>query len=95
MIHTGEHEDHDPYIEASQARMVYYVEDETDKGWSVAVHVKPRDVYEMGEVEDVDMYENESYQEQDLSQFFDINYENVHLAIEGNDDDDENENMSE
>ncbi|XP_060182958.1 uncharacterized protein LOC132612901 [Lycium barbarum] len=31
LIHTGDREDDDPYIEASQANMVYYVDDETDK----------------------------------------------------------------
>ncbi|KAK6782459.1 hypothetical protein RDI58_020255 [Solanum bulbocastanum] len=49
LIHTGDREDHDPYIEASQANMVYYVDDETDKEYSVAVHLKPRDLFEMGE----------------------------------------------
>ena len=28
---TVDREDHAPYIEASQANMVYYVDDETDK----------------------------------------------------------------
>ena len=31
LIHIGDHEDHDPYIEASQAEMVYYVNDEVNK----------------------------------------------------------------
>jgi len=31
VIHTGDREDHDPYIEASQAQMVYYVNDELSK----------------------------------------------------------------
>ncbi|KAM3269222.1 hypothetical protein P3S67_030104 [Capsicum chacoense] len=39
LIHSGDREDHDPYIEASQANLVYYVDDETDKGWSVALHL--------------------------------------------------------
>ncbi|KAK4736877.1 hypothetical protein R3W88_000574 [Solanum pinnatisectum] len=57
LIRTGDREDHDPYIEASQANMVYYVDDETDKEWSVAVHLKPRDLFEMGEVDEEDLYE--------------------------------------
>jgi len=31
-IHTSELEEHDPYIEASQAQMMYYVDDEVNKG---------------------------------------------------------------
>ena len=37
-IHTGEHKEHVPYIEASQAQMVYYVNDEVNKGCSVKPH---------------------------------------------------------
>ncbi|XP_020960860.1 uncharacterized protein LOC110263615 [Arachis ipaensis] len=32
LIHTGEREEHEPYIEASQAQMVYYVDDMVNKG---------------------------------------------------------------
>nr|XP_009768699.1 PREDICTED: uncharacterized protein LOC104219689 [Nicotiana sylvestris] len=35
LIHIGDREDDDPYIEASQANMVYYVDDETDKEWNM------------------------------------------------------------
>nr|XP_033511816.1 uncharacterized protein LOC104095489 [Nicotiana tomentosiformis] len=63
LIHTGEREEHEPYIEASQAQMVYYVDDVVNKGWSVAMHLKPRDLYDMGEVAEDEVYENEPYQE--------------------------------
>ncbi|PHU11786.1 hypothetical protein BC332_18716 [Capsicum chinense] len=36
LIHIGDRMDDDPYIEASQANLVYYVDDENDKEWSVA-----------------------------------------------------------
>ena len=52
LIHTGDRKDHDPYIEASQANMVYYVDDETDKEWSVVVHLKPRDLFDIGDVDE-------------------------------------------
>ncbi|XP_009797947.1 uncharacterized protein [Nicotiana sylvestris] len=52
LIHTGNRKDHDPYIEASQANMVYYVDDETDKEWSVAMHLKPRDLFDIGDVDE-------------------------------------------
>lgn len=84
MIHTSDCEDHDPYIEASQANMVYYVDDETDKEWSVAVHLKPRDLLEMGEVDEKEIYENEPYRQQEFEQFFYADYENIQIAIDEN-----------
>ncbi|XP_072076439.1 uncharacterized protein [Arachis hypogaea] len=48
-IHTGDREDDESYILASEARLVFYVEDEVDNGWSVVVHVMPRDLFDMGE----------------------------------------------
>ncbi|XP_072090625.1 uncharacterized protein [Arachis hypogaea] len=33
-IHTGDREDDEPYILASEAHLVYYVDDEVDKEWS-------------------------------------------------------------
>ncbi|KAJ1377440.1 putative transposase, Ptta/En/Spm, plant [Sesbania bispinosa] len=50
--------------------MVYYVDDVVNEGWSVAVHLKPRDLYEMGEDVQDEVYENEPYQQQELDQFF-------------------------
>ncbi|XP_070019526.1 uncharacterized protein [Nicotiana sylvestris] len=83
LIHTGEREEHEPYIEASPAQMVYYVDDVVNKGWSVSMHLKPRDLYDMGEevVED-EVYENEPYQEQELEQFFGDGDEYVQLATD-------------
>ncbi|KAL4315184.1 hypothetical protein AHAS_Ahas15G0159700 [Arachis hypogaea] len=48
-IHTSDREDDEPYILAFEARLVFYVEDEVENGWSVVVHVKPRDLFDMGE----------------------------------------------
>ncbi|XP_025662015.1 uncharacterized protein [Arachis hypogaea] len=54
-IHTGDREEDELYILASEAQLVYYVRDEVDQEWSVVVHVKPRDLYDMGgENEDVE-----------------------------------------
>ncbi|KAK7306021.1 hypothetical protein VNO77_43935 [Canavalia gladiata] len=78
-IHTGEREEHDPFIEASQAQMVYYVDDEVNKGWSVVVHMMPRDLYDMGEVGDV-ICESEAYHEQDLNQW--SSFVDSHLKAE-------------
>ncbi|XP_016192130.1 uncharacterized protein LOC107633010 [Arachis ipaensis] len=53
-IHTGDREEDEPYILVSEAHLVYYVRDEVDPEWSVVVHVKSRDLYDMGgENEDV------------------------------------------
>ncbi|KAL4306419.1 hypothetical protein AHAS_Ahas16G0176400 [Arachis hypogaea] len=48
-IHTGDRENDEPYILAFEARLVFYVEDEVENGWSVVMHVKPRDLFDMGE----------------------------------------------
>ncbi|MED6191826.1 hypothetical protein PIB30_004487 [Stylosanthes scabra] len=73
----GEREEHEPYIEASQAQMVYYVDDIVNKGWSIAVHLKPRDLYDMGQGNEDVVYEN---QEQELEQLFDPSNEFIQLA---------------
>ncbi|KAG7585502.1 putative transposase Ptta/En/Spm plant [Arabidopsis thaliana x Arabidopsis arenosa] len=49
LIHSRNGEEDEPYVLASQARLVYYVEDPQEKGWSVVVHVQPRDLYDMGD----------------------------------------------
>ncbi|XP_016185472.1 uncharacterized protein LOC107627126 [Arachis ipaensis] len=48
-IHTCDREDDESYILLSEACLVYYVEDEVDKEWSVVVHVKSRELFDMGE----------------------------------------------
>ncbi|PHT33826.1 hypothetical protein CQW23_25626 [Capsicum baccatum] len=47
LIHTNDCVDDDPYIEASQANMVYFIDDEHDKEWTVVVHLQPRDLFDM------------------------------------------------
>lgn len=80
LIHNGDREEHDPYIEASQAQMTYYVEDLVNIGWSVAVHLKARDLYEMGDKIEEEVYENEPYEEQHLDQLGNIHDEYDQLA---------------
>nr|KYP50657.1 hypothetical protein KK1_027594 [Cajanus cajan] len=48
LIRTGDDEDDEPYIQVSEAQIVYYVEDELDKNWSIPIRLKPRDLYDMG-----------------------------------------------
>jgi hypothetical protein len=67
-----------------------------NKGWSVAVHLKPRDLYEMGEDIEEEIYENVPYQEQELEHFNNIDDEYVELATNHMVDDFEtNAHMSE
>ncbi|XP_050895866.1 uncharacterized protein LOC127102549 [Lathyrus oleraceus] len=80
-IHMGDREEHDPYFEASQAQMVYYVNDEIDKDWSVNVYLKPRDLYDMGDQIDIEVCP-----EQNLNQFFG---DSDHLSLIREDVDDE------
>ncbi|GKU87416.1 hypothetical protein SLEP1_g1813 [Rubroshorea leprosula] len=48
LIHQGNNLLDDPFILASQARKVYYVEDERDNGWLIVKPAKLRDVFDMG-----------------------------------------------
>ena len=47
-VHTGESLKDDPFIIASQARQVFYIEDPKDVGWWHIIMTKPRDTYDMG-----------------------------------------------
>lgn len=85
-IRIGEREEHDPYIEASQAQMVYYVNGEVNKGWSVVVHMMPRDLYDMGEIGEDITFESKSYHEQDLNNLFANETEIISLARDDVDD---------
>jgi len=69
LIHIGDCEEHDPYIEASQDEMVYYVNDEVNKDWTIVVHLKPRDLYDMGK-EDTELFEVKPCPQQDLNKVF-------------------------
>ncbi|XP_052116462.1 uncharacterized protein LOC107484265 [Arachis duranensis] len=105
LIHTGEHEDDEPYIKASEAQMVYYVDDEKEKGWCIPIHLKPRDLYNMsgdnmGEDDEITV-SNDNYPPQDLESLFPYENTNIKLARIVVDDDlpiinenyDENEDM--
>ncbi|KAI5437988.1 hypothetical protein KIW84_023934 [Lathyrus oleraceus] len=80
LIYNGDREEHDPYIEASQAQMTYYVYDLVNIGWSVVVHLKTRDLYEMGDKIEEEVYENEPYEEQHLDHLGNIHDEYDQLA---------------
>ena len=55
LIHTGVSSDDEPYLVADEAQQLYYVPDPKHTDWFMVVHVKPRDLYDMGdEAEDYD-----------------------------------------
>ena len=60
--------------------MVYYVNDEVDKDWSVVVHLKPRDLYDMGDDVEESYMESETHTSQDLASFFPDDNECMQLA---------------
>jgi len=92
LIHTGDREEHDPYIEASQAKMVYYIDDEVNKEWSIVVHWEPRDLYDMGEGNG-EVCEVEPCPQQDLNEFF-SNFDQLALFREDEDDELLNEDIN-
>jgi hypothetical protein len=47
--HTGKDICDDPFIFASQAKKVFYLENKRQKDWLVVVHAKVRDVYDLGD----------------------------------------------
>ena len=66
-IHGGEEIMDEPYVLASQATQVFYVEDKRHKDWCVVVKTKARDVFDAGigpycdEDDTYEFYENISY----------------------------------
>ncbi|CAN1153242.1 hypothetical protein LINPERPRIM_LOCUS14571, partial [Linum perenne] len=69
LLYTGRRLDDEPYIEAKDARMVYYVEDKVEKGWCVPIHIKPREVYDMGEHEGSSVHESDMLMNPEFSDF--------------------------
>ena len=47
-IHSGNEMIDEPYVLASQATQVFYVEDKRQKDWYVVVKTKVRDVFDAG-----------------------------------------------
>ncbi|XP_016173008.1 uncharacterized protein LOC107615464 [Arachis ipaensis] len=76
-IHTGDQEDDEPYIIASEARLVYYVDNEVDKEWSIVVHVNPRDMFDMGE--DIGQYHFKLFPQPILTGLSEFDFEGLSL----------------
>lgn len=49
LMHTGRNLQDDPFVFSSQAKQVFYVEDEMRKGWLHVVKTKPRDLFDLGD----------------------------------------------
>ncbi|XP_068486941.1 uncharacterized protein [Phaseolus vulgaris] len=91
LIHTGDNDDDEPYIQASEAQMVYYVENEFDKNWCIPVHLKPRDLYNMVE-DDVDnFHESEPFEQQNIETLFLDVEENIQLTRPPEDEENTNQ----
>ena len=88
-IHTGEHEDDEPYIKASEAQMVFFVNDEKEGGWCIPIHLKPRDLYDMGENDEDTVLNIEAYPSQILDNLFPDG--DTHLQLSRDDVDDLND----
>ncbi|XP_040383359.1 uncharacterized protein LOC102710555 isoform X1 [Oryza brachyantha] len=50
LFNTGDKLSDEPFILASQATQVYYVDDPACNGWSAVIQTKPRDFYDMSNV---------------------------------------------
>lgn len=61
-IHKGEKIEHEPFIFPNQANQVFYVKDELNLGWFVVMKLpKPRDVYDLGNLEWEEETENQPF----------------------------------
>ncbi|MED6173350.1 hypothetical protein PIB30_058509 [Stylosanthes scabra] len=54
----GELEADEPFILATDVRMVYYVDHPSDVGWCFVCHMKPIDLYDMGDLNEEDLDES-------------------------------------
>lgn len=50
LIHTGDRESHEPFIFANQAQQVIFVQDPHDHQWFIPRQIKPRDIFDMGDL---------------------------------------------
>ncbi|PHT34429.1 hypothetical protein CQW23_26229 [Capsicum baccatum] len=57
LIHTGAKETDEPFILATDARMVYYVDDPIDEDWCVVCHMKSRELYDMVDLDAMNLEE--------------------------------------
>lgn len=49
LMHTSRYLRDDPFVFSSQAKQVFYVEDEIEKGWLHVIRTKPRDLFDIGD----------------------------------------------
>ena len=59
-MHTGQSQDDEPYILTSEAHQVYYIKDERHGDWNMVVHLKPRDLYDTGDGDNI-TYKSEPF----------------------------------
>ncbi|KAG6479689.1 hypothetical protein ZIOFF_063159 [Zingiber officinale] len=87
LIHTGEREEHEPFILATQAQMVYYVRDPKEEDWYCAIRHTPRDTYNMGNEDDMDImhfiHNNFSNMESILGDVNRVDVELIKTDVEG------------
>ena len=62
--------------------MVFFVEDEMEQDWSVVLHLKPRDLYDIGEEVKETFCEIEPHLAQDFHQFFSNDVKTISLIKE-------------
>ncbi|XP_072087138.1 uncharacterized protein [Arachis hypogaea] len=92
-IYIGDREDDEPYILASEAHLVFYVDDEVDNEWSVVDHVKPRDLFDMGE--DYEHCEVDLHPQPCLSSLPEFDLEGLRLTRDGDLEESTNDGVEE
>nr|XP_051230112.1 uncharacterized protein LOC127348037 [Lolium perenne] len=72
-IHTGKKGSDEPFVFANQVDQVFYMDDHLYQGWSIALKIKPRDEFELGE--EWNDVETEPYQVSKFLELFDISHQ--------------------
>ena len=87
LIHTGASPDDEPYILADEAQQVFYVADPKHRDWHMVIHVKPRDLYDMGEEYDATTETTQLEAPQNLENL--ITADDVHIPAVREEEDNE------
>ena len=87
LLYKNEHASNEPFILASQAQQIFYVQDPVEEDWNIVIKMKPRDLYDMCESltidnDDVHPFEVEGYGEQELDEMTNTCNEDINWVRE-------------
>ena len=98
LLYKTEHASNEPFILASQAQQVFYVQDPTEEDWNVVIKMKPRDLYGLCPALPIDSrsvqpFEVEGFGEQELDEMTNTTNEDMDWVREDIEDEEVNEEL--